>query len=116
MEEEGIRTGEGQIIYYDNIICIYHKPTRGWGLGTPSIKAIEIVYNNGNVVINDILLGEADEFLYAAREKIEEHKNGKKTIDNLSLDNIKKAKELLAMGAITEEEFEKIKEKYLGML
>ena len=115
MGKEGIKTGKGQIIPYNDIKDIHYKINRGWR-SKGSFRAIEIDYNDEKVLIKDIELGEADEFIYNIRKTIEENRNKEKANESSSFDNIKKTKELLTMGAITEEEFEKIKEKYLKMI
>ncbi len=87
---------------YETITSVTHEK----GLSMGSIK----IYSGGNKAkIESVLNREIDEFVRIIRSNI-----GKDTGQTPSaLDEIKKAKELLDMGAITKEEFEKIKNKYM---
>lgn len=87
---------------YETITSVKHKK----GLALGYIK----IYTGGNKAkIDNIANNEIDAFVQFIRSNI-----GKNTGQAPGImDEIKKAKELLDMGAITEEEFEKIKKEYL---
>jgi hypothetical protein len=60
----------------------------------------------------------SSEMFKSISKNINDNSNGKKRIRTVKkpLEEIKKAKELLDMGAITEKEFEEIKHKYLKQM
>lgn len=78
----------------------------GWSWNINSGITVEVERINKN---------EGDAFVAVLRDKLEENRKEKiGKVDQLSpMDEIKKAKELLDSGVITEEEFENIKKKYL---
>ncbi|MEN6553194.1 MAG: SHOCT domain-containing protein [Methanobacterium sp.] len=109
MGPEGIKMGNS-LIPFKKINGIYTEKDN-------SIRGVKLklMVNGGTIKIKDVNQKEADKFIIAVRKKLEELEEEK--IENTSeispMDEIKKAKELLDIGALNEEEFIKIKEKYL---
>ena len=109
MGPEGIKMGNN-LIPFNKINGIYtEKDSSVLGV------KLKLMVNGGTIKIKDVNQKEANKFILAVREKLKELEEEK--IENTSeispMDEIKKAKELLDMGALNEEEFIKIKEKYL---
>lgn len=129
MVDEGIKTLDGQFIKYRDIQSIQDKTNvsrqAGLGLGLMGLassaitqKTIEIQFIGGKVLIRDIKKDNAINFIHAVRKKIrisrENAEKLSKTTEKVDpMDRIRKAKELLDVGAISEEENQKIKNKYL---
>lgn len=97
VEIEGL--GENELINYNNIKDIELKD-----------EIIEIDTTNGSITIKGVDSKSANEFILSIQEKVKE---AEPEIDPESMDKIQKAKELLDIGAIDEEEFEKIKRKII---
>lgn len=127
MKSDGILSNAGEFIKYDNIIHITDKNnisrqnTIAFGLiglaASTKLKTVEIQYDHGNLIIRDVNKENALRFVRAVREKISRSKTNKKdNEDILPFDRIKNAKELLDIGAISEDEYLKIKEKYLNQI
>lgn len=72
---------------------------------------VEIKYRGGEYKIPNIIPEAGEKFVNNVRERIKNSDTPKTTLS--PMDEIKKAKELLDIGAITQEEFEKVKQKYL---
>ncbi len=103
----GRNKGE-KFVEYDDITGIEFKKGVVWG-------DLEISTSGITVEVERINKNEGDAFVAVLRDKLEENRKEKiGKVDQLSpMDEIKKAKELLDSGVITEEEFENIKKKYL---
>ena len=103
----GRNKGE-KFVEYDDITGIEFKKGVVWG-------DLEISTSGITVEVERINKNEGDAFVTVLRDKLEENRENKlgKTNQPSPMDEIKKAKELLDSGAITEEEFENIKKKYL---
>ena len=106
MGPEGIKMGNN-LIPFNKINGIYtEKDSSVLGV------KLKLMVNGGTIQIKDVNQKEANKFILAVREKLKELEEEK--IENTSeispMDEIKKAKELLDMGALNEEEFIKIKE------
>ena len=106
MGPEGIKMGNN-LIPFNKINGIYtEKDSSVLGV------KLKLMVNGGTIKIKDVNQKEANKFILAVREKLKELEEEK--IENTSeispMDEIKKAKELLDMGALNEEEFIKIKE------
>jgi hypothetical protein len=81
-----------------------------------SHKTIEIQFNGRKVLIRDIKKQDSSKFIFLVQNKM---KNSKIISQNEKIDpflKIKKAKELLDIGAISEAEFIKIKNRYLDQI
>lgn len=76
---------------------------------------IEITASGMKIEVERVQKNEGDAFITVLRNKMEKTRKEKfKTTEKISpMDEIKKAKELLDSGAISEEEYVKIKNKYL---
>ncbi len=76
---------------------------------------LEISTSGMKIEVERIKKTEGDDFVTVLRDKLTESRLEKqgKTEAVSPMDEIKKAKELLDSGAISEEEFENIKKKYL---
>jgi ribosomal protein L40E len=92
-----------ELITYENIENIELKDEAG-------LLTLKIITDNGNIEIKGVDPDSGSKFASKAQKMIEE---AKPEIDAESMDKIKKAKELLDIGAISEEEFENIKKKIL---
>lgn len=103
----GRNKGE-QFVEYDDITGINFKKGVVWG-------DLEISTSGMTIEVERINKNEGDAFVTVLRNKLEETRKERigKSNQPSSMDEIKKAKELLDAGAITEEEFENIKKKYL---
>jgi hypothetical protein len=102
----GRNKGE-QFVEYEDITGIEFK--KGLVFGD-----LEISTSGMKIEVERVKKNEGDDFVTVLRDKLKEtrlEKQGNTTIS--PMDEIKKAKELLDAGAITEEEFENIKKKYL---
>jgi hypothetical protein len=109
MGPEGIKMGNS-LIPFKKINGIYtEKDSSVLGV------KLKVMVNGGTIKIKNVNQKEANKFILAVRKKLKELEEEK--IENSCgispMDEIKKAKELLDMGALDEEEFIKIKEKYL---
>lgn len=93
------------VIKYEDIKNIKFEESSG--LGT-----IEITGENANIKIKDIDSDLGNQFAAIAQEKVVKIKSEAEK-NTESMDKVKKAEELRDIGAITEEEFEKIKMKIL---
>lgn len=103
----GRNKGE-QFVEYEDITGIEFK--KGLVFGD-----LEISTSGMKIEVERVKKNEGDDFVTVLRDKLKEtrlEKHGK-TEAISPMDEIKKAKELLDAGAITEEEFENIKKKYL---
>lgn len=94
---------ENKLIKYEEIDNIEFKDEAG-------LKTIEIETLDSKIKIKGVEPDLGPEFVSKTREMIKEVKP---EIDTESMDKIKKAEELLEIGAISKEEFEKIKQKIL---
>jgi hypothetical protein len=103
----GRNKGE-QFVEYEDITGIDFK--KGILFGD-----LEISTSGMTIEVERINKNEGDAFVTVLRNKLKETRNEQlgKSNQPSSMDEIKKAKELLDAGAITEEEFENIKKKYL---
>ena len=103
----GRNKGE-QFVEYEDITGIDFK--KGILFGD-----FEISTSGMTIEVERINKNEGDAFVTVLRNKLKETRNEQlgKSNQPSSMDEIKKAKELLDAGAITEEEFENIKKKYL---
>lgn len=102
----GWNKGE-QFVEYEDITGIEFNKGVVWG-------DLEISTSGMKINVERVKKNEGDAFVTVLRNKlreINEKKQGKQEISPMG--EIKKAKELLDSGAITEEEFESIKKKYL---
>jgi len=118
LEKDGIslkRTGRllgrnkgEQFVEYEDITGIEFK--KGLVFGD-----LEISTSGMKIEVERVKKDEGDAFVTVLRSKLEETRKEKygKSEKISPMDEIKKAKELLDAGAITEEEFESIKKKYL---
>lgn len=79
-------------------------------LDESGLKTIEIKSNDNIIKIKGVDPDSGINFVSKAQEKVKE---AKPEIDAESMDKIEKAKDLLDIGAISEEEFENIKRKIL---
>ncbi|MBC7318376.1 PH domain-containing protein [Candidatus Bipolaricaulota bacterium] len=93
--------------FYDKITSVKQK--KGFVLGS-----IRIYTSGTKTKIKHIPASEINTFANFIRSRLTDKSSKEKSIVT-PLDEIKKAKELLDIGVITEEEFEKIKEKYLNL-
>jgi len=101
----GWKKGE-QFIEYEDITGIEFN--KGLMFGD-----LEISTAGMKIEVERVKKDEGDAFVTILRNKLEETRK-QKSGENISpMDEIKKAKELLDAGAITEKEFEDIKKKYL---
>jgi hypothetical protein len=98
----------GQFVEYDDITGIEFK--KGLVFGN-----LEISTSGITIEVERINKKEGDAFVAVLRNKLEESRKERMGKSNKisPMDEIKKAKELLDAGAITEEEYENIKKKYL---
>ncbi|HML04183.1 MAG TPA: SHOCT domain-containing protein [Methanobacterium sp.] len=103
----GRNKGE-QFVEYEDITGIEFK--KGLVFGD-----LEISTSGMKIEVERVKKDEGDAFVTVLRNKLEETRKQKygKSEKLSPMDEIKKAKELLDSGAITEEEFENIKKKYL---
>ena len=103
----GRNKGE-QFVEYEDITGIEFK--KGLVFGD-----LEISTSGMKIEVERIKKDEGDAFITVLRNKLEETRKQKyaKSEEISPMDEIKKAKDLLDAGAITEEEFENIKKKYL---
>jgi hypothetical protein len=103
----GRNKGE-QFVEYDDITGIEFK--KGLVFGD-----LEISTSGMKIEVERVKKDEGDAFVTVLRNKLEETRKEKygKSEKLSPMDEIKKAKELLDAGAISEEEFENIKKKYL---
>lgn len=103
----GRNKGE-QFVEYEDITGIEFK--KGLVFGD-----LEIATSGMKIEVERVKKDEGDAFVTVLRSKLEEARKEKygKSEKISPMDEIKKAKELLDAGAITEEEFESIKKKYL---
>ena len=114
-------------VRYDDIISIKEKDNYSkhdivrWGIiGLAAVrrfKTVELSYNDGTtkekLVLKDINKEEAINFVNAVKNKI----NKEKIVETSDpFDRIKGAKSFLYMGAISESEYQVIKDKYLKKL
>ena len=101
----GRNKGE-QFIEYEDITGIEFK--KGLVFGD-----LEISTSGMKIEVERVKKDEGDAFITVLRSKLDEARKEKYGKKISPMDEIKKAKELLDAGAITEEEFEIIKNKYL---
>ena len=101
----GWKKGE-QFIEYEDITGI--EFSKGLMFGD-----LEISTSGMKIEVERVKKDEGDAFVTVLRNKLEETRKQKFGEKISPMDEIKKAKELLDAGAITEEEFENIKKKYL---
>ncbi len=103
----GVNKGE-KFVEYDDVTGIEFKKGLMYG-------ELEIHTSGMKIEVERVKKDEGDAFVTLLRNKLEQTRNEKlgKTGKASPMDEIKKAKELLDSGAITEEEFEIIKKKYL---
>jgi hypothetical protein len=103
----GRNKGE-QFVEYEDITGIEFKKGIVYG-------DLEISTSGMKIEVERIKKNEGDAFVTVLRNKLEETRKQKygKPEKISPMDEIKKAKELLDSGAITEEEYENIKKKYL---
>ncbi|MGF7118327.1 SHOCT domain-containing protein [Methanobacterium oryzae] len=103
----GLNKGE-KFVEYEDITGIEFKKGLVYG-------DLEIHASGMKIEVERVKKNEGDAFVTVLRNKLEETRNEKlgKPEEVSPMDEIKKAKELLDSGAITEEEFENIKKKYL---
>ncbi|MGZ7209726.1 MAG: SHOCT domain-containing protein [Methanobacterium sp.] len=103
----GRNKGE-QFVEYEDITGIEFK--KGLVFGD-----LEISTSGMKIEVERVKKDEGDAFVTVLRNKLEETRKEKygKSEQISPMDEIKKAKDLLDAGAITEEEFEAIKKKYL---
>lgn len=103
----GINKGD-QFVEYEDITGIKFKKGLVFG-------ELEIFTPGRKIEVERVKKDEGDAFVTLLRKKLEETR--KETVGEPQkvspMDEIKKAKDLLDAGAITEEEFEIIKKKYL---
>ncbi|MEN6591686.1 MAG: SHOCT domain-containing protein [Methanobacterium sp.] len=97
-----------KFVEYDDITGIEFKKGVIWG-------DLLITASGMKIEVERIKKNEGDAFVTVLRDRLEENRKQKyeKTETISPMDEIKKAKELLDAGAITEEEYENIKNKYL---
>lgn len=109
LERKGFWTGRDkgfEEIKYENITNI--------GIEKGFVGAtVEIKYRGGKFELPNIVKEHAEIFVNSAREKVRSTSTPKTESTISPMYEIKKAKELLDMGAITQEEFDKVKKKYL---
>lgn len=108
MKPKGIQI-RNDLIPYKSINSMYTEKDNG-------ITTLKIIINGGTIKLKRVKQKDADKFILAVRKKIEETNKVENTSKLSPMDEIRKAKELLDMGALTEEEFSRIKEKYLEMV
>lgn len=103
----GRNKGE-QFIEYEDITGIEFKKGLVYG-------DLEVFTSGMKIEVERVKKNEGDAFVTVLRSKLEETRQEKvgKSEPISPMDEIKKAKELLDSGAITQEEFENIKKKYL---
>jgi hypothetical protein len=103
----GWNKGE-KFVEYEDITGIEFKKGVLWG-------ELEIYTSGMKIEVERVKKNEGDAFVTVLRNKLEETREQKlgKSETISPMDEIKKAKELLDAGAITEEEYENIKNKYL---
>ncbi|MGB9937257.1 MAG: SHOCT domain-containing protein [Methanobacterium sp.] len=103
----GINKGE-KFVEYEDITGIEFK--KGLMFGD-----LEIHTSGMKIEVERVKKDDGDAFITLLRSKLEKTRKEKfgNTKKVSPMDEIKKAKELLNSGAITEEEFETIKKKYL---
>ena len=99
---EGLKDGN-ELIKYENIDTIELKDEEG-------LEIIEIETSDSNIKIKGVKPDLSLEFVSYIQKKVEETKP---IVDEESMGKIKKAQDLLDIGAIDEEEFENIKKKIL---
>lgn len=103
----GVNKGE-KFVEYEDITGIEFKKGLVFG-------ELEIHTSGMKIEVERVKKDEGDAFVTVLRDRLAETRKQKygKTEELSPMDEIKKAKELMDMGAITEEEFEAIKKKYL---
>lgn len=103
----GLNKGE-KFVEYEDITGIEFKKGLVYG-------DLKIFTSGMKIEVERVKKNEGDAFVTVLRNKLKETRNEKleKPEEVSPMDEIKKAKELLDSGAITEEEFENIKKKYL---
>lgn len=103
----GRNKGE-QFIEYEDITGIEFKKGLVYG-------DLEVFTSGMKIEVERVKKNEGDAFVTVLRSKMEETRQEKigKSESLSPMDEIKKAKELLDAGAITQEEFDNIKKKYL---
>lgn len=103
----GFNKGE-QFVEYEDITGIKFK--KGLVFGD-----LEILTAGAKIEVERIKKNEGDAFVTVLRNKLEDTRKEKygKSEKLSPMDEIKKAKDLLDAGAITEEEYQNIKKKYL---
>jgi hypothetical protein len=97
-----------KFVEYEDITGIEFKKGVLWG-------DLEIHTSGMKIEVERVKKKEGDAFVTVLRNKLKETREQKyEKAETISpMDEIKKAKELLDAGAITEEEYEDIKKKYL---
>lgn len=103
----GRNKGE-KFVEYEDITGIEFKKGLVYG-------DLEISTSGMKIEVERVKKNEGDAFITVLRNKLEETRKQKygKSEKISPMDEIKKAKDLLDAGAISEEEFENIKKKYL---
>lgn len=103
----GLNKGE-QFVEYEDITGIEFKKGLVYG-------DLEISTSGMKIEVERVKKKDGDAFVTVLRNKLEETRKEKhgEPLKASPMDEIKKAKELLDAGAITKEEYENIKKKYL---
>jgi hypothetical protein len=126
LQPEGLLTADNKFIHYRDIKSIKEKINInkdeflafgliGMGFDIANSKTIEIKFNEDKILIGNIRNEEAFKFINSVKDKIRETEDKSKNTTS-PVEEIKMAKDLLDDGAITEEEFQIIKEKVLKKL
>ena len=103
-------TTKSELIKYQDILSVRYED-KGFLSKWPKLY-IETALNSKKIEINIADINILKQFVDKLNSRISKTKNQENTPETLG-DKLKTAKELLDMGALSQEEFDEIKQKYL---